>query len=234
MNLACYLLDGNAPWPIEPAPVKRDWMKSGFPYRCLPLTVANTAGWVIKSPCRVDVHWNGGDAPDDMAVYLDPADEKYADHILSHFGHGVVTFSFPFVFRTDEQISLRVAGLPNEPKYNCTPLEGLVESWWLPFTFTMNWRLQKPFIPVRFEKDEPICFIQPVSLDVIDNVQPQMKLLSENPELQQAYLRWHTARLAFNATNDDPKAWQKFYHTGGAGTVPPKEHRTQLTVKEFA
>jgi hypothetical protein len=244
MKLTCYTLDGVEPWPLEPAPVARQWMNSASrgAYRCLPLTMANHAGWIIRCPAQFDVHWNGGDASEDMAIYFAPEYAAYAPHILSHFGHGVVTFSFPMLFRTESsesrvtssetrnsqletrnslletRTSLRVAGMPNEPKYNCTPLEGIVETWWCPFTFTMNWRLQKPFIPVRFEAGEPICFIQPISLDLVGNCVTAIRPLATNPSLQSEYVEWAQSRDGFNKTNDDPKAWQKKYHQGAEYT----------------
>lgn len=38
--------------PLTPAPIDRDWMDATpdrFAYRCLPLVIANQAGWVIPS-----------------------------------------------------------------------------------------------------------------------------------------------------------------------------------------
>ena len=36
---------------LEPAPIARDWMDAApqrHPYRCLPLVIANQAGWVLR------------------------------------------------------------------------------------------------------------------------------------------------------------------------------------------
>ena len=233
MNLTCYTLD--TPWKLEPAPVKRDWMNTpgNFPYRCLPLTIANAAGWIIRAPCPFVAHWNGGRAPNDVMLYFEPEHAAYAQHIDSNFGHGVITFHFPMLFRSSHATSLRVSGIPNLPKYNALGLEGIVETDWLPFTFTMNWKLVRPFIPVPFAKDEPICFLQPSSLDLIESQEPEIKPIKDDPVLMQQYLAWAASRQQHNSTNDDPNVWEKHYHTGGI-VSPPTHHRTSVKLKEFA
>ena len=39
-----------------------------------------------------------------------------------------------------------VKGPSNHWKPNCAPLEGVVETWWLPYTFTLNWKIVSPRI----------------------------------------------------------------------------------------
>ncbi|NDG04180.1 MAG: hypothetical protein EB121_02330 [Alphaproteobacteria bacterium] len=44
-------------------------------------------------------------------------------------------------------------GAPNSAKHGIAPLDGLIETDWLPFGFTMNWRFTAPG-QVTFERDD--------------------------------------------------------------------------------
>lgn len=192
-------------------------------YRCLPLTIANAAGWIIRCPAPFTATWYGGDEPDDLTLAFEEPWKSYGNHVLSHFGSGVITFSFPMLFRTESKISLRVSGLPNSPKPNVCPLEGVVETDWLPFTFTMNVKVMEAGT-VRFVEDEPVCFLQPIGLDLLEAQEPIMKPLAGS--LKRQYDAWADSRTKFNASGSD--GWQKLYLNGG-----PPHHRTKLTLKSF-
>ena len=48
-----YEIDAQAGMPLEPAPTDREWMDNSgqrYAYRCLPLVIANQAGWIIRCP----------------------------------------------------------------------------------------------------------------------------------------------------------------------------------------
>ena len=77
---------------------------------------------------------------------------------VSHFGHGVLTLIPGYLFRTSPGWALWVRGSPNTAKRNLVRLEGLVETDWLDFPFTMNWRFTRPGT-VQFERGEPFCFM---------------------------------------------------------------------------
>jgi len=211
-DLTIYLLKDDRGWVIEPASIDRDWMESHqkFAYRCLPLTIANQAGWVIRCPVSFVATWNGGIGTN--AIYLD-YDEPvryFQEAIHSHFGNGIITFNLPYLFRCScPGLGLLVRGLPNYQKYNCTPLEGFVETDWLPFTFTMNWRFDRPNIPVQFSQGDPICFVQPLNLSKVEAANPIARKIEENPELKDSYEVWKKSRTAFNADpTRDITEWQ--------------------------
>jgi hypothetical protein len=111
---------------LVPAPLERPWMdqtNQRFAYRCLPLNIANQAGWLLTCPCTFDLYWYGGDAKTDIEFrFLDPPDPC----VSSHFGYGVVTFSLPYLFRTPPGINLWVKGPSNAPKDGIQALEGVV------------------------------------------------------------------------------------------------------------
>ena len=58
--------------------------------------------------------------------------------VISHFGSGVLTFHAGYLFRTPPGWAVWARGAPNTVKDGIVPLDGLVETDWLPFTFTMN------------------------------------------------------------------------------------------------
>lgn len=237
LELVAYEVIDARGWTLTPAPVRREWMQANDSqaYRCLPMTIANAAGWAIGCPTSFVATWNGSIAKG--GVRFDFADPfaAYARVITDHFGNGIVTFNLPWLFRTSRpRVGLNVRGLPNEPKFNATPLEGFVETDWLPFTFTMNWKIQRPGQPVQFVKGEPIAFIQPASLDFAEATEPRVAKLEDNGGLAAEYAAYEASRAAYNANpRRKPEEWQRSYHIGSAVAEPPAHHRTAIKVAPF-
>jgi hypothetical protein len=230
-------------------------------YRCLPLAIANQAGWVVPCPAGFTATWDGNPAPDAVRLVFDPPGGKPAAadpfapivvsmadsepaagdaRISSHFGNGVVTFSVPYLFRTPRGINLWVKGPANHIKDGVQPLEGIVETDWLPATFTMNWKLTRPRHPVRFERGEPVCMVVPVPRGLAEGLEPVYLPLEADPELAREYREWEASRVAFNSdlAVSEPAAvrrgWQRDYMKGrtvlGAEAT---EHQTRLHLREF-
>ncbi|MCT2398665.1 cupin-like domain-containing protein [Novosphingobium mangrovi (ex Huang et al. 2023)] len=242
-DFLCYVAPGWEP-RIRAASSKRDWMDAApesFPYRCLPLAIANSHGWEILSPCGFEVVWNGGVAPEDVTVR---ADEGAREHEIpvALFGLGSFTIHVQGLFRTPPGWNLYVSGPPNAAKDGAVPLAGIVETDWSPYTFTMNWRLTRPGHPVRFEENEPIAQIFPVERGAIEKMQPRVVPLSDNPELEAEFRNWsHSrdafqARVAANPPDKPADKWQKLYYRGlmPGGRCPVADHQGKLHVPEFA
>ena len=146
---------------IHPAPRKVRLMndtQGGFPYHCLPLVMANQAGWILTSGRTVLATWTGGSTPEDLTVESPEGEDPPAS---SQFGHGILSWEIPYVFRTSPGYNLLARGPANWWKDGAVPLEGLVETDWSVATFTMNWKLTTPGLEVRFEPDDPICMLVP-------------------------------------------------------------------------
>jgi hypothetical protein len=225
---------------IKPGRPDRDWMDSTpdrYAYRCLPLNIANSLGWEVLLPCRVEAEWNGGPEMEDLRVQV--VDETWRDrHIAaSHFGDGILTFQVGYVLRTEAGTGLLARGVPNRPKDGIAPLEGFVETDWLPFTFTMNWQFTRPGTIV-FEKDEPFCFLTPMRPGLFAEWRPEIAPISAHPELEADYKAWSKQRREFNGKllEEDPatvrQAWQKWYTLGQAadGKKRNSEHITKLVL----
>lgn len=238
--LIAYTLDRPLP-PIMPAPVRRDWMDAspqGFAYRCLPLTIANSHGWVVLGESTFDAVWNGGDQPGDIEIIFisDPISPP-----LSHFGAGILTFHVDALLRTPPGLNLWVSGPPNALKDGIAPLSGVVEADWAPMTFTMNWRFTRPHHPVRFTAGEPVCFFFPVPRDLVAAMQPEARPLAEDPALHAAHHGWRQSRNGFNAALKQPgseaqtQGWQRHYHRGLAptGESAVHGHATKVQARPF-
>lgn len=242
MKLIAYMIDGHQ-MDIRPAPVEREWMDNTgerFAYRCLPLNIANAHGWEIACPSSFSAVWNGNQ---DLAAinvrFDDPDAQPFA---ISHFGHGTLTFHVPCLFRTDPGWDLMVQGPINRPKDGIAALSGIIETDWAPYTFTMNWIFTQPEVDVYFEKGEPFCHIFPVQRGLLASIEPEMKLLSSEPELQGQYQAWNESRLKFNAELQQPgspaqaERWQKLYYRGVSpdGTLAGiEDHSTRLRLRPF-
>ena len=146
-------------WGLRPSPSRRHWMdEQGHSYHCLPLVIANQWGWQVLCPTDVRVTWDGSPGLDGLYVEVAP---QYAPAIKSQFGWGIVTFSPPWLFRTPPGWDLYLKGPSNRWKPNCHPLEGIIETWWLNYTFTINWKLAEPGTVV-FAKGESLGQLVPV------------------------------------------------------------------------
>ena len=86
----------------------------------------------------------------------------------------------------------------NRPKDGIAALSGIIETDWAPYTFTMNWLFTQPEVDVHFEKGEPFCHIFPVQRGQLASVEPEIRALSSEPELEQQYQAWNESRLKFN------------------------------------
>ncbi len=239
MQLDCYKIYEVAP-EIVPARSQRDWMDAfpdRHPYRCLPLTMANSTGWEILAPMDVTIEWNGGPAAEDIKLTTSGDPRAISSFADSHFRRGIVTFHTGHLFRTPPGWGVWATGAPNWPKDGIAPLTGLIETDWLPFPFTMNWQMTRPG-RVTFLKDEPFCFITLMEHGRLEEIEPQRMKLSGNPDLVAEYEAWRDSRADFNKRLNSREAeamkerWQRHYMRGQKVTGESAEdHRTKRRLK---
>lgn len=242
MELICYTYPGWTP-RLRPASPKREWMDNAperFAYRCLPLAIANAHGWEVLSSCAFEARWTGGMGVDGIEIRVEPG----GDHRLkpvSLFGQGTITFHVDGVFRTPPGWNLMVGGPPNAAKDGIAPLSGIIETDWSPYTFTMNWRFTRPDHWVRFEENEPICFLFPVQRGLLAGIEPRIAPMAEEEGLTEAFEAWSKSRDAFqlwvNATQPSAPAdkWQKLYYRGirPDGSPGAADHDAKLRLAPF-
>ena len=159
------------PVAVRKASPQRDWMDAThhrFAYRCLPLVIANQAGWMISCPATFRAHWSGGSGLSAITIHIPEGQGGYGPlppqlFIASHFGSGVLTFSLPYLFRTSPGYNLWVKGPVNMIKDGIQPLEGMVETDWAHATFTMNWKFTRGIPTSRPRCWSPRCAIRSMS-----------------------------------------------------------------------
>ena len=228
------------PMPLQAAERSRQWMEDTvdrFAYRCLPVAVANQVGWDILCPVPFTAKWNGKEGLKDISLKFH---DQPSPLIGSHFGHGVLTFSPGYLFRTTKSHNLWVKGPTNCPKDGIAALEGLIETDWAPYSFTMNWKFTRKRHKVSFEEGEPICRIVPYPRHYIRKFDPVVRNINENSGLYQQYVDWRESRLAFNESLQDSESgaakekWQRSYMKGQdqqGNTFAG--HETKIQMKDF-
>jgi hypothetical protein len=226
MKITLYKVEEN-PLEVRPGIKKRQWMDDtvdSYAYRCLPLTIANCTGWDFLAPCDFIIHWNGSDHKDGLTIEYYDDTQRFAD---SSFGYGIATFHTGYLVRTSEGVDTYVTGPPNTFYDYMAPCSGVVETYWLPFTFTMNWKLYYPG-SYHFNKGDSLAFIFPIQHEF--NIETEIKDISENKKLEEDFNVWSGERMQFIETanrvdetqekinNIDPdipsSQWEKTYYTG--------------------
>jgi len=239
--LTAYALEHKPAMRLVRATTQRPWMTATpgrYAYRCLPLLIANQAGWMLLNPYAIRAVWDGSDRFD--SVTIEPL-QRERPAVCSHFGSGVLTWNLPYLFRTSPGYNLHVRGPANWPKDGACALEGIVETDWSPATFTVNWKLTRPGLDVVFEADEPICMLAPQRRGELEAVRPALRHLLRAPALAASYERWCHRRGAFLSDLGHPgseaqrRGWQRDYLLGklpNGSRVP--DHQTKLNLRPFA
>src|SRR6201995_5233710 len=102
LELECFPTAARPP-EIVPGPPQRAWMDrfaERHPYRCLPLTMANTTGWELLCPMGFTAEWNGGLQQTDITIRADHPHPDFHEFAKSHFSSGVLTLQPGYLFRT--------------------------------------------------------------------------------------------------------------------------------------
>jgi len=241
LPLVAYDLKSQLGVRIVTAPLRRDWMDASrerFAYSCLPLVIANQHGWLLLCPCRLEAVWNGTAPLDAIAIAYPPNEtRRFAS---SHFGEGILTFHMDFIFRTPPGVNLHVRGPANMPKDGIQALEGIIETDWSEATFTMNWKMTRAHHPVIFEENEPFAMLTPVVRGEIERYRPEIRPVSDNPELEAGFRAWSRSRDAFNeglkVSGSDARKMRRERHYVRGQTVMQRralEHQTGLDLQEF-
>lgn len=241
MKITFYALAETVP-PLRAAAATRPWMDATparHAYRCLPLAIANAHGWEVGSPCAFEVDWNGGPLAGDLAVRATDGFPHLDRFARSHFANGVVTLHIGYLVRTEPGWHTIATGPFNAVHDGIVALTGVIETDWLPYPFTMNWRLTRPG-RVRFERGETICSMFPIKAHALAKTRAEIRDIGDDPELRAEMDAWAARRAEFMAKFDarDPAtlkaAWQRFYFRGeyASGGIAEREHRNKLRVAE--
>jgi hypothetical protein len=226
--------------PLVTAPTRRAWMdEARHPYNCLPLKMANQAGWFVLNHHAIEILWTGGE--DRASLVIRHLDDGPPHLAVSHFGYGLLTFHLPYLFRTPPGFNLLVRGPANHPKDGAFALDGLIETDWSPARFFMTWRITRANQPVRFERGEPICMIVPQRRGELEAFAPEVRDLATDPVLEAEYDQWRQNRQqrvvdVQSSRAGVPRNWLQLDYTRGQfpGGPAASEHQTHLQLRTFA
>lgn len=183
---------------------KREWMdeNGGHAYKCLPLSVANGFGWHILCPISFDAVWDGNSRHENSIKFnFYPEKTKEHDYLIkynlvsSHFGAGIITFSgMNYILRTSPGHNIFLKGPTNYFKHGAQALEAIIETDWIPYNFTLNWKITKPNEKVEFKIGEPIGTFFPIPRNYIEKFDPAEKVLSPDDPLIIEHQKWVEGR----------------------------------------
>ena len=218
---------------IHQSSARRDWMDASsnkHPYKCIPIVRANSHGWELRLDHDVTVIWDGTESPDGLHII---EGEFHADNgqpiAASLVGHGVITFYCWYLVKTPEPYNLYVSGAPNHYVKGAAPVTGVVETWWSPYTFTMNWKIRYKNRPVTFKAGEPFVYFFPVDSVGLENFSPVIKELQEH-EHYEAYKEWSDDR---GKHPDKPHAYyKKGIAPDGCPIAHEDLHKLKLSLQE--
>lgn len=238
-RITAFRLDSDGELRIEPAWVGRDWIRGtvdGFAARCLPLLMANQSGWFLLNGQTVHVTWSGRDDRTAITIEREGGDDMGPP--VSHFGHGILTWEIPALFRTDPGWNLLARGPANWPKDGAYALEGLIETDWAVATFTMNWILTRPGATVTFEKDEPICMLVPQRRGELERFVADERPVADDPELRRGYEEWIASRVrtVVDGTRGSGRGWEGDYQRGtspSGASAARGEHQRKRRLRRF-
>jgi len=216
---------------IVPLKVKRDWMsnsKEKFAYKCLPLNIANQYGWAVLSPIDFTIIWKEGTDAKDISI--ETKDPEFNKKIMSYFGESIFTLHPDFIVQTPKNYSLYVRGIPNGQRSGIIPLDALVETDWLPFMFSYNFKINVPGTYL-FKKGEPLFSFFPVERNTVETFALVDAFIEDSPELFEDY-----KELKQHAT--DRRADDFYHRLYFKGKTPSKtfeieNHTTKISFREM-
>jgi len=150
---------------------KRDWFLD-HAYFCLPLSIGNQHGFIVKAETDFTAIWNGGEEPFDVTVKL-PEEYKGKQRIEAHFGMGTITIQNPWTFRTPRGVNLLIMNPPNMFVDGLIHMTACVETDQLRRDFTFNLKITRKDYLVQVKKGDPIGYVLPYPRHFVD----QYKLL---------------------------------------------------------
>lgn len=151
--------------------VKRDWFVK-HAYYCLPLTIGNQYGFVVKSLYNFSVTWNGGERPSDVTIDFENIEEynqfKPLQKIEPHFGMATITIQNGFSIRTHPGVNLMTGNPPNYCIDGIYHMTGVVETDNLRRDFTFNFRITRANTEIKINKGDWIGYFIPYPRHFVD------------------------------------------------------------------
>ncbi len=144
---------------------KRDWFTSHF-YYCLPLTIGNQYGFVIKSLRDFDVTWSGGLAQAEI-TFTDGLNG--APQIISNgFGSGIITVQNYFAIKTPIGVNVMVIQPPNMFTPGLVAMTAVIEADQIRRDFTFNLKITVPNYKISVKRGDAVGAFIPIPRYFVD------------------------------------------------------------------
>lgn len=149
--------------------IKREWFNN-HAYYCLPLSIGNQYGFIIKAAYDFDATWDGSiNNPNDIIINIYEEGELASiQRVHPGFAEGVLTIQNSIQFKTPPGINLMTIQPPNMfiPGAHC--MTAVIEADQIRRDFTFNLKLTDPGRVVRFKKGDALAAFIPIPRYFID------------------------------------------------------------------
>lgn len=170
--------------------IKRDWFNPHF-YYCLPLTIGNQQGFIIKSLRDFDMYWDGQENHNnDIHITFLNDDNKDSQYFTSGFSQGILTIQNNFALKTSPGINLMTIQPPNMYIPGTVAMTGIIETDEIRRDFSFNLKITVPNMVISIRKGDPLGAFIPIpkrfgddfEVDLVDNYFDQKIYLNEIKE----------------------------------------------------
>jgi hypothetical protein len=198
---------------------KRDWFTSHF-YYCLPITIGNQHGFVIKSLRDFDVIWDGTN--NDAIITFINSDNEHKQYIKGGFSQGIITIQNKFALKTPIGVNIMTIQPPNMFIPGCVAMTGVIETDQIRRDFTFNLKITVPNLKIEIRKGDPLGafipvprnFINSFQVDLIDNIFE--KQLHENELEEQSRLSIERTTTDKEKPHESGRRYFNGVHTDGS------------------
>lgn len=146
----------------------RDWFSMTAFSFCLPLTIANQYGFVVKSNWDAEIFWDGNiENPPEIKS------EGWQNHesiqpLLGDFANGIITLENKFIVRTPRDTNLMIMQPPNYFIPGLHTMSAVVESDNLRRNFTFNIKVTEPNKNINIKKGDWLAAFIPIPRFYVD------------------------------------------------------------------
>lgn len=183
--------------PVKSTPY-REWYEKhpttvDHAKHCFPLAMANSLGYVIRSPATFRVSWDGNENSDAKVEIIKNLGTIY--NVTTHSAPGSFTIQSRFVFKTSDKHYVYVKGIPNiRTRFNV--MEGLLEYWWFQGTFGIVCLLNQP-CDFTINEGDPIATILLLNRDSLKFDTKIKNLTDRDLPMYKFWLWWNKIKSRF-------------------------------------
>ena len=147
----------------------RDWFSiTAFSF-CLPLTIANQYGFVVKSNWDAEISWDGN--PNST---VEVKSEAWQNHesiqpFVGDFGNGILTLENKVIIRTPPGINLMTMQPPNSFIKGLHVMQGVIESDNLRRNHSFNIKITEPNTTIKIKKGDWLAAFIPIPRFFVEN-----------------------------------------------------------------